>query len=489
MAVRCGTRAALSGSGGVAAYPSAVRGAALLLLLSAAAHGGDLAASLRRADRDAGRRFLSLAQKADADGQRATAAALYARVIELEPGDAAARVKVGFRLVRGGWERAPEQEADVKARADADALRAREFRDKAARLEEERTKEIIRLCVSQGTPEERQAVLAPMLEAMPDRADLHEALGHVRVGEHWVSPELVPAVRMMPLRLQAWRNHAKDPVAVEASGFTLALPGAPAPLAFRRADGCEVASAPDLGNAPAEAVARVRGFLRFVLGEKAEPWTPPPLLFLGAAEYEAMVRALHPNEQEFALYHRFENYEHKDFYAIRVYGEANAAERYAHGAGYLTMYGLVAKGDERAHAWLLEGFGYLVSLELFDAGNLSYASIDESKAKARGAAAPPAARTRDACLAWVAEEMRAGRGYALEEVFAKSLNDLDLCASLEAWSFLRFLFLCDPEAGKRFPAALRDAKGGTQAARTDSALLAAFGKDRAELERLWHLFP
>ena len=471
----------------MAAYPSAVRGAALLLLLSAAAHGGDLGASLRRADRDAGRRLLSVAQKADADGQRATAAPLYARVIELEPKDAAARVKVGFRLVRGVWERAPEQEAEVKARSDADPARAKEFRDQAARLEEERTKEIIRICVKEGSPEERHAVLAPMLEEMPSRADLHEALGHVRVGEHWVSPELAPALRLMPLRLQAWRNHAKDPVAVEPSACTLPLPGSASPLAFQRADGCEVASAPDLGSAPAEAVARVRGFLRFLLGEQSAPWTPPPLLFLGAAEYEAMVRVLHPRDDEFALYHRFENYEHRDFYAIRVYGAANAAERYAHGAGYLTMYGLVAKGDERAHAWLLEGFGYLVSLELFDAGNVSHASIDETKAKTAGAM-PPGERTRAACLAWLREEMRGGRGGPLAEVCAKSLNDLDFRASLQAYSFLRFLFIIDPEAAKGFPAALRDAKGDSQPDRVDHALRAAFGRGLSDLEPLWRLF-
>jgi hypothetical protein len=294
---------------------------------------------------------------------------------------------------------------------------------------------------------------------------------------------------LLPLRLAAWKSHAEDPVAVEPGAFVLDLPGAVAPLPLLLADGCEVASAPDLGKAPAEAVARVRGFLRFVLGDEAELWTPPPLAFLGAKEYEATLRALHPEEERFALYHRYENYEHRDFYAIRVYGEADAKERYAHGAGYLTMYGLVAKGDDRAHAWLLEGFGYLVSLELFDAGNLSYASIHESVSKVKGAAPPPAARTRAACLAWVVAEMRAGRGYPLEEIFRKSLNDLDLCASLQAWSFLRFLLLYDPDGAKRFPGALAAATEGTQSERTDAALFAAFGKERAELERLWLLFP
>ncbi len=483
-----------SGCASAGARPSGFRTlyllrALTLLLLALPADAGDLPAALRRADRDAARRILSLAQRAESDGQRAVAAALFARVIELEPREASARVRLGYKLVLDGWQRAPEQEAEVKGRTDADAARARQLRSQWAQVEERRTKEIIEACAKEGTPEERRRILGPMLEKAPDRVDLHEALGHVRVGAHWVVPELAAAARLLPLRQQAWRSHAKDPVAVEPSAFALALPGAQAPLRFRRAAGCEVASAPDLGDAPAEVVARVRAFLRFLLGEEAELWTPPPLVFLGAKEYEATVRALHPKEEEFALYHRYENYEHRDFYAIRVYGEADAKERYAHGAGYMTMYGLASKGDERAHAWLLEGFGYLVSLELFDAGNLSYASISESQAKARGGAAPPAARTRDACLAWVEGEMRAGRGDTLEEIFAKSLNDLDLCASLQACSFLRFLFLYDPEAAKRFPAALRDAKGGTQVERTNAALAAAFGKGVADLDALWRAFP
>jgi len=130
-----------------------------------------------------------------------------------------------------------------------------------------------------------------------------------------------------------------------------------------------------------------------------------------------------------------------------------------------------------------------VSLEVFDAGNLSFSSIDESKAKERGAAAPPGERTRAHCLAWVNEEMRAGRGYPLAEVCGKSLNDLDLCASLESYSFLRFLFLLDPEAAKKLPAALRDAKEPAQADRADHALKEAFGKGLAELESLWLAFP
>jgi len=461
----------------------------VLLLLVATAGAGDLPAALRRADRDAARRILSVAQRAESDGQRATAALLFARVIDLEPREASARVRLGYRLLRGEWQRSAEQEAEVKARTDADAARAEQFKKQWAQLEEAYTTEIIALCAKQGTPEERERILVPMLETMPDRTDLHEALGHVHVGGHWVIPELATAGRLLPLRLQAWRSHAEDPIAVEKSTLVLKLPGHEAPLPLLVADGCDVASAPDLGSVAAETVGRVRGFLHFLLGADAPLWTPPPLAFLGPKEYEALVRALHPKEEEFALYSKFENYERRDFYAIRFYGEADAKERYAHGAGYLTMYGLAAKGDERAHAWLLEGFGYLVSLELFDAGNISYSSISESQGKTGGASGAPAARTRAACLAWIGAELRAGRGYTLADLFAKSLNDLDLRASLEAYAFLRFLFLYDPEGAMRLPSALRDAKEATQVERTLAALQAAFGKDCAELERLWLLFP
>jgi hypothetical protein len=465
-----------------------IRAAAAVLVLAVAARAGDLATVVRMADRDAARRVFALAQKADAEGQRAVARELFARALELQPESAAARLKLGFKQTGAEWKRTPEQEAEVNARTDADAGRAAEIRKEAADLEDQRVKEIVRLCKERSL-EERRPFLLPLLEQMPDRADVHEALGHVQVGEHWVPPELAPAVRMMPLRLQAWRNYERDPVKVEPSSFGLAIPGVEGTLVFRLADECEVASAPDLGAAPAEAVARVRGFLRFLLGDRTRIWTPPPVVFLGAEPYGAMVHALHPDPKEAELYGAYENYEAKDFYAIRVYGAENAAERYAHGAGYLTMCGLVAERDADVHAWLLEGFGYLASLEVFDAGNISFSSIDESKAKAQGSAPPPEPRTRDACLAWVRGEMRAGRGYPLAEICARSINDLDLCASLESYSFVRFLFLLDPEAARNLPGALREAKGKTQPERVDAALRASYGKGLGELEALWRAFP
>jgi hypothetical protein len=458
-------------------------------MLSVAALAGDLAPALRNTDRESARKLFAVAQKADADGQRATAARLFERVVELDPSGAAARLKLGYRQSGADWQRAPAQEAEVKERADSDGARAEAARREADAIEDARVKEIVRLCTTRATMEERRPILLPLLERMPDRADVHEALGDVNVGGEWVPAELAPAAKLMPLRLQAWRNFSEDPVALQPSEFSLKLPGAEAPLAFQKADGCDVASLPGLGEAPAQAVARVRGFLRFLLGDKASIWTPPPLVFLGADPYQAMVKALHPDEKAFQLYHAYENYEHEDFYAIRVYDVANAAERYAHGAGYLTMYGLVANGDTAAHAWLLEGFGYLASLEVFDTGNISFSSIDETKAKRAGAQPPPAERTRAACLAWVRGEVKGGRGAPIADVCGRSLNDLDLCASLEAYSFVRFLFLYDPDAARKFALGLRDAKGDTQAARVDAALRASFGRGLDELERLWLAFP
>ena len=81
-----------------------------------------------------------------------------------------------------------------------------------------------------------------------------------------------------------------------------------------------------------------------------------------------------------------------------------------------------------------------------------------------------------------------GRAYSLREVCSKSLNNLDFCASMQAYTFLRFLFLEDPARAQRLPPALRARTGGPQADRTDRALREVFGSGLAELERFWRAF-
>lgn len=458
------------------------RAALLLLALAGAAAGQalDLAGIVRKADRQHARKLVKWARDAAAAGLPATARRALGMALEEDAECAEARTVLAALP------------ADAK---DADAALAQEYGRMLALLEEERVRETIRLCTKYGTPEERRPILLPLLERMPRRADLHEALGHARIGDSgvYVRPELVPMARMLPWRLQAWRNFADDPAPVERAAFRLDVPGLAGPLAFYATPGGPVASLPDLGAAPAQAVVRTRGFLRFLLGEDAALWTPPALLFLGADEYGALVRALHPDEEAFTLYSSYGNYEHRDFYAIRVWGAGNAAERYAHGAGYLTLYALAVPGqdgerDTRAHAWLLEGFGYLASLELFDQGNVSFVSLEESQRKRPWTRPAPANRTAAACRAWVREQVLAGNASPLRDVCARSLNDLDLCASLQAYTFLRFLFLYDPDGARRLPAALRAERAGPQAERVDRALKVALGKGLADLEPLWRAF-
>ena len=90
-----------------------------------------------------------------------------------------------------------------------------------------------------------------------------------------------------------------------------------------------------------------------------------------------------------------------------------------------------------------------------------------------------------------AEELKqvlAGRAYSLREVCSRSLKNLDFCASMQAYTFLRFLFLFDPATAQRLPPALRAQAAGPQAERADRALREVFGQGLADLERFWRAF-
>jgi len=473
---------------------------ALVAVLAASANARarevDLAVVVRKAEQRTSQRLLELARAAERDDLAAAALALYGAALEFDPDGLLVRTKLGYRRARGAWVRDPATEEELAARVDADPAAGKERIAVIPGIREEHLAEVIRLCVKYGTLEARRPVLEPLLARMPRRADLHEALGHVRIGDNWVRPELVEVVKMMLFRLQAWHNFARAPLAPEPSDFALRVPGLTEPPAFRRAAGCEVATTLEEDVAVATAVARTQALLHFMLGEDAATWKPPAVLFLGAKPYAAMVRALHADEDAFRLYSRFDNYEHRDFYAIRVYAVGDAEERYAHAAGYLTMFQLAAPDargseggrDTHAYAWLLEGYGYLLGLELFDRANISFVSLEETGKKQSFTRPPPAAKTRASCVAWLREQMLAGRSYPLRAVCAKSLNNLDFCASMEAYSFLRFLFLYDAAAAKRLPAALRRRTEGPPADRVAAALRELFGKGFAELEPIWRTF-
>ncbi len=461
--------------------------AALALAAPATAQELDLPGMVRKVEKRTVQNLLLLAKYAGQEELHATARRIHERVLEMDADNRIARARLGFRRVEGAWVREAEVAREVAARKDADAALGEKQQAAWQRAEDKHVSEIVRVCVKYGTLEQRRPILEPLLARRPRRADLHEALGHVKVGANWARPGMVEMVKLMPWRLQVWHNRATDPVTVARSDFARKIPGLPDDLAYYRAEGSDVASTLAAGKEIAVAVARTQAFLRLLLGDAAPRWQPSPVLFLEPKPYAALVRALHPDPAAFKLYSRFENYEHRDFFAIRVYQVGDAAERYAHGAGYYTMFRAAAH-DTRCHAWLLEGFGYLVSLEMFDRAHLSFVSIEETATKRAYTRPPPAQRTRANCLAWLREQMIAGHAYPLREVCSKSLNNLDFCASMQAYTFLRFLFLYEPAKAQHLPAALRAQAGGSQADRADRALREVLGRGLAELERFWRAF-
>jgi hypothetical protein len=470
--------------------------AALALAASVAAGPLDLAGIMRKVEKRTVQNLLLLARYAEQEDLHTTARRIHERVLEFDADNRIARAGLGFRRADGEWRRRDAVAKEVAARKDGDAALAEKQQAAWQRAEEKHVEEVVRVCVKYGTLEQRRPILEPLLARMPRRADLHEALGHVKVGDNYARPGMVEMVKLMPWRLQIWHNQATGPVTVIRSDYARKIPGLADDLAYYRAERSDVASTLEAGHEVAVAVARTQAFLRLLLGDEAPRWQPSPVLFLQAKPYAALVRALHPDLDAFKLYSRFENYEHRDFYAIRVYLVGDAAERYAHGAGYYTMFrlavppapGAARERDTRCYAWLLEGFGYLVGLEMFDRAHVSFVSIEETATKRVYTRPPPVQRTRANCLKWLREQVMAGRAYPLREVCSRSLNNLDFCASMQAYTLLRFLFMYDPARAKRLPLALRAQTGGPQADRADRALREVFGKGPEDLERFWRAF-
>jgi hypothetical protein len=180
---------------------------------------------------------------------------------------------------------------------------------------------------------------------------------------------------------------------------------------------------------------------------------------------------------------------------MRVRSIAAAIDLYTHAVGFYTGERLAcprAKGpdgkevvQDDAYAWFQEGLGYLLTLELWDSAGSRFSSFVESNVKQVSPLPRPDPATRDTLTSWVAATLLAGRGPALRDVLTRSLNGLDFLASMEAWTFLRFLALLDPEAFRRLPAALAAQLDGPWADRADRAFVATYGRGLDALEALW----
>jgi hypothetical protein len=136
----------------------------------------------------------------------------------------------------------------------------------------------------------------------------------------------------------------------------------------------------------------------------------------------------------------------------------------------------------------MEGYGLHLSLDLFDSAETWFVSGGESAGKTTTTLPLPARLTRAACLAHVRDQLYDGSLPPLREIVGNTLNNLDKTRALQAWTFVRFLALYDPEASRSLPGALRGRTEDSKVGRSEGALQEAFGIDVAQLDSLWQAY-
>lgn len=471
----------------------------LLLLARPAAAGFEVA--VERLDKAAARKLERIGEDALEAGAGATATRILERALALYPENSRLRKTLGFRREGRDWVRDPEEETRVRTRVDADPGAAAGFRGEAREVEGERARALARAAERHGlTPEIRAALLA-CLDRVPDEEEVHRVLGHEKVDGRYVRPELVPMARRRAEVVARWAA-IRDAAASAAPepADPLAMPGVEEPLVRVRIGDRTVASvfAPKPTDLLARDTIAVLALVRDLFPE-GPLYDPPEVFFLDEPAYASFVMARYADEgRRRTALARSESHG-TEFVAVRSTTPVHARDVYAHVVGYVSLQYLAAPPDPtgadgdvdvEAYAWLKEAAGYFVSLELFDSAESWFVSNLESAGKVRHVVAPPELRTKASLTAWLRTQMLDGEAWSLPEVFGKTLNNLDLLASVEAWSFLRFLALYDPAALAKLPEALRAEALRAEAtgplpARADRALRAVFGADTATLERLW----
>ncbi len=467
---------------------------ALFCLAAAAAAEPKVDAAVRKADRRLAGKLLAVGKEALEVGQGATANRILRRVLELRSDDRAAMKGLGFKRVKGDWERSNDDRSRVEGRRDTDAQAVAELRAKVSRTERARAKAILAACEKHSDPARERAVLSPLLDRCPRLADVHEALGHSKKGANYVRPELQSVARMVATRLRTWRACRYTPVEAEPTGRTVTISGVRAQLPLVRVGKRLIATTYGLAQTEKVAVRTEASYTlsRMLLGPKIAIWAPKRVYFLDRAVYGALIRGNHPSLEEQKARLRYGNYWGKGYYARWAATPERATAYYAHSVGFRTMRMRAGPGDRadkrwKPHAWVQEGFACLLSFELWGHSWAFTISPDETSGKVISVLEPEDSSTR-VSLEWVRQNLLHGAADSLREVFGRSLNNLDRLATLQAWTFLRFLYLYDPIGGKKFPPALGAQLEGPMPDRADRALKEAFGKDTGELERLWRRF-
>jgi len=468
---------------------------AIPLLLGVTAEAEESTGRFARADRQAAGRFLSLALRADKLKQRATARRLFERVLEFDPDHATARKRLGYRRVDGAWTRASADAAAVGRLANTDPKKVLQLRQERLKLEERRATEVLRLAAKYATPVDARSRIEALLAHVPRSEAVHRALGHERIGEPWVRPELAAFVRAVPEREVAWEA-CRKPGDAYGTKKTLNFPGLKEPKPVLRVEQRLVASGYSRANTIylARRTQCAHTLMRLMLGVDVERWDGSPIYFLSPKQYKAFIRHRHADEKTRKSKLRFGTYKGGDCYAVKTGKFGPALDLYVHAAGFWTIQALTGPAkpgggrDYSKFAWFKEGFALLLTLEIFDSAHSWFTSRVESTGKAQPSLPLPETRSRAVCLAYIRDQLYDGCLPPLREIFGNSLNNLDRFRALQAWTFVRFLAILDPDAFRKLPAALRAQTEGAQADRSERALRAAFGKEARELERLWRIY-
>jgi len=473
---------------------------ALLLVVgfcSATAIAGDeLDKRLAQADVRMARRFASLALKADKAKQRASARRLYERVMQLDPGNTIAQGKLGFKKRSGSWVRSSDDSVEVNSRKDSDLSRVAKLREERKKLEALRAREILKVAAKYGTPETARPHLVALLRFAPRDAAVHVALGHEKIGDVYVRPELTDFVRSMPQRLAAWKKCAEPAEAVNTRQ-SVTIPGVNGTRTLFKVGGRQVTTGLKLDQTifTARRTECPHNLLRELFGANVLRWDPPRVYFLIIVQYKAYVESRVSDEKERARRLRTPTFIEESLVVKRIGSSLNQAlDGYAHGVLFRSMTRIVSplmspdNWDTNRYPWFKEGVAVLGTLELLGSASTWFFSRGESAGKAEPSLPLPDPLTKASSITYVREQYYDGTLPPMEEVFGNSLNNLDRIRALYASTLIRFLAVYDPTGFRAFPAALREQKKGSQVECTKRALEQAFGKNPKELLRLWRAY-
>ncbi|MEM8885195.1 MAG: hypothetical protein AAGD14_14100 [Planctomycetota bacterium] len=467
---------------------------AVLLAASVASAETPLDKSIEKIDRKTATRMANIARMAERAKQLATARRLYERALKLNTNHSTARRRLGFRKVKGSWDRTREKRGEVNSRKDTDAAEVRKVRDRAQKAEQWRAAEVVKAVGKHSSIEDERDLLLDLLRRTPRSVEVHEALGHRRHQGLYIRPEFEDAYVEMPAIVKRWRLAARHENLSRPTGKSLRVPGHRGTVMLYEVEDMLVSGwfKEPWPRVFADQSAVPYRFLRALFGKDGiEPWKPETLLYVGAQTYKRIIDASVPRADR-KKYYAWAAFPHDDFYAFWVDSSNEALHAWTHSAVfYSAYYATTPDGSEAKQQhfdWFLEGCGYLASLEVADWAGTGFSSSAGTGGKVRYSVPPPEERDRAHVEPWLRAQLMDGLALSLPDLCNRSLNQLDLLASLQAASFVRFLAIWDEKAFRRLPMMLRIAKGKNSRDRTELALKACFGKGFRELEPLWLAF-